>query len=157
MASSEYNWESGEGLSRIDDPSAVDAAFERGERHLGTAVVGLAFTCPLAVASPRIVRAMRLADPVQRQIAFTAAGVAARVNGNLTPEVFAALRAEGSSGFAETAIDDTLTFVPFRRLPLWLKRRWLLTGMRDTVQGWWLRGTDAVGDAWRRVVRRRRS
>jgi hypothetical protein len=152
---SEYDWASGEGLSRIDDPAAVDAAFERGEQHLGTAVVGLAFTCPLAEASPRIVRAMRLPDPVQRQIAFTAAGTAARVNGALTPELYDALRAEGSSGFAETAIDDTLTFVPFRELPPWLKRRWLLTGIRDTVQGWWLRTADAVDTAWRSARRRR--
>jgi hypothetical protein len=49
-------------------------------------------------------------------------------------------------------IDVTLTFVPFRKLPPWLKRRWLLTGVRDTVQGWWLRAADT---AWRTVRRRR--
>ncbi|MFF7157979.1 hypothetical protein [Streptomyces sp. NPDC008139] len=150
---SEYDWDSGEGLSRIDDPAAVDAAFERGERHLGTAVVGLAFTCPLAESSPRIVRATGLPDPTERQFAFTAAGVAARVHGALTPELYAALRAEGSSGFAETAIDDALTFVPFRKLPPWLKRRWLLTGARDTAQGWWLRAADLADRVWRTVRR----
>ncbi|MEV7983505.1 hypothetical protein [Streptomyces sp. NPDC086519] len=53
---------------------------------------------------------------VQRGYAFTAAGTAARRNGRLTPELFAALRSEDPGGPAEDAIDDTLTFVPFRDL-----------------------------------------
>jgi hypothetical protein len=151
---SEYDWESGEGLASIDDPAAVDAAFERGEQRLGTAVIGLAFTCPLAQASPRILKAMRLPDRPQRQYAFTAACVAARLNGELTPELYAALRAEGPGGIAQTAIDDTLTFVPFRELPPWFKWRWLLTGLTNTVQGWWLRTADGVGEAWRALRKR---
>lgn len=63
---SAYNWESGEGLLGIDDPADWDAAFERGEQHLGTAVIGLAFNCSLEDASPRIVRAMQLPDAGQR-------------------------------------------------------------------------------------------
>ncbi|MGX1223892.1 hypothetical protein RKD42_005151 [Streptomyces ambofaciens] len=74
-------------------------------------------------ASPRIVRAMGLPDVAQRGFAFTAAGTAARLNGALTPELYAALRAEGLGrrSIAVNANDDTLTFVPFRRLPTWLK------------------------------------
>ncbi|MFH9889227.1 hypothetical protein ACH4OQ_07170 [Streptomyces luteogriseus] len=60
---------------------------------------------------------MQLPDTGQRGFAFTAAGHAARLNGELTQELFAALRAEGPGGFAENAIGDTLTFVPFRKLP----------------------------------------
>jgi hypothetical protein len=150
-----HDWASGEGLSRIDDPAAVDAAFERGERHLGTAVIGLAFTCSPAEASPRIVRAMRLPDLTQRQFAFTAAGIVARLNGKLTPELYAALRAEGPGGVAEDAIDDTLTFVPFRELPPWFKRRWLMATVRHRVQGWWLWIADAAGDAWGQLRGRR--
>jgi hypothetical protein len=153
---SEYDWESGEGLSGIDDPVAVDAAFERGEQHLGTAVIGLAFTCPPVVASPRIVRAMRVLDAPERELAFTAAGTVARLHGELTPELYAALRAEGPGGVAENAIRDTLTFVPFRSLPLWFKWRWLLATVRNTLEGWWLRAQDTVEDAWR-IVRGRRS
>ncbi|MET9902549.1 hypothetical protein [Streptomyces sp. NPDC006446] len=82
---SEWNWESDEGLLRIDDPADWGAAYERGESRLGTAAIGLAFNCTLAEASPRIVRAMPLADRHQRGFAFTAAGVAARLNGALTP------------------------------------------------------------------------
>ncbi|MFI0965194.1 hypothetical protein ACH4S8_27935 [Streptomyces sp. NPDC021080] len=52
-----------------------------------------------------------------------AAGTVARLNGALTPELCAALRAEGPGrkSMAEFAIDDTLDHVPFRDLPLWLK------------------------------------
>ncbi|MEU6082838.1 hypothetical protein [Streptomyces sp. NPDC047108] len=77
----EWDWESGEGLLRIDDPAEWDAAFERGEPKIGTAVIGLAFNCSLDEASPRIVRAMQLPDPNQRGFAFAAAGAAARLNG----------------------------------------------------------------------------
>ncbi|MFF4549122.1 hypothetical protein ACFY1J_33630 [Streptomyces sp. NPDC001406] len=153
---SEWDWESGEGLVRIDDPSDVDAAFERGEQRLGTAVIGLAFNCALEEASPRIVRAMRLSDPNERGFAFTAAGVAARTNGALTPELYETLRAEGPRGFAEDAIKDTLTFVPFRDLPTWFKWWKVRSAVRNKLAGWWLRSEDAVGDAWR-VLRGRRS
>ncbi|MEU0432626.1 hypothetical protein [Streptomyces sp. NPDC006290] len=49
----EWDWESGEGLLRIDDPADWDAAYDRGESRLGTAVIGLAFNCTRSEASPR--------------------------------------------------------------------------------------------------------
>ncbi|MEU3890889.1 hypothetical protein [Streptomyces sp. NPDC029041] len=88
-----WDWESVEGLLGLDDPGEWDLAFERGEARLGTAVTGLAFHCSLAEASPRIARAMRLPDAAQRGFAFTAAGHAARLNGELTTELYAARRA----------------------------------------------------------------
>ncbi|MGQ4443127.1 hypothetical protein ACN6LI_000580 [Streptomyces violaceoruber] len=88
----QWNWETGERLLALNDPKEWDAAFDRGERGLGTAAIGLAFNCPLEEASPRIVRAMGLPDPAQRGFAFTAAGTAARLNRALTPELYAALR-----------------------------------------------------------------
>ncbi|WP_406332287.1 hypothetical protein [Streptomyces sp. NBC_00203] len=151
---SAYNWESGEGLLGIDDPADWDAAFERGEQHLGTAVIGLAFNCSLEDASPRIVRAMQLPDAGQRGFAFTAAGHAARLNGELTPELFAALRAEGPGGVAEHPIRDTLGFVPFRKLPPWFKRRWVLVTVRNKLESWWLRSGETVEDVWRALRRR---
>lgn len=81
--------------------------------------------------------------------ASATAGVAARLNGELTPELYAALRAEGPDGFAEDAIGDTLTFVPFGKLPPWFKWRKVVTTVRNKLEGWWLRSVDAVGDAWR--------
>lgn len=71
--------------------------------------------------------------------------------------MYAALRAEGPHGIAQTAIDDTLAYVPFRKLPPWLKRRQLLTTVRDTAQGWWLRAADVVGDAGQTLCGRRRT
>lgn len=153
---SEWDWDSGEGLLGIDDPAEWDAAHERGEGHLGTAVIGLAFNCPLEEASPRIIRAMRLPDRGQRGFAYTAAGVAARVNGGLTPELFGALRAEGHRGFAETAVDDTLDYVPFRELPLWFKWRTIASKVQDKLKTWRMQSEDAV-DAIRQALRRRRS
>ncbi|MEU9447307.1 hypothetical protein [Streptomyces sp. NPDC048277] len=150
------DWASGEGLLGLDDPAEWDAAFERGEDHLGTAVIGLAFNCPLEEASPRIVRAIGLPDRNQRGYAFTAAGTAARLNGRLTPELYAALRAEGLGGPAEDAIRDTLTFVPHRDLPPWLKRLRLYVRVHDKLEYWWLCITDAAEDG-RQALRGSRS
>ncbi|MBM7171265.1 hypothetical protein JQK87_23235 [Streptomyces sp. G44] len=154
MASA-WDWDSGEGLLGIDDPADWDAAYERGEPGLGTAAIGLAFNCSLEEASPRIVRAMRLADRGQRGFAFTAAGTAARLNGRLTPELYAALRAEGPGGFAEHPIRDTLTFVPFRDLPPWFRWQAVRNAVLDKVEAWWLRAGHAVEDA-RTALRRHR-
>ncbi|WP_234534059.1 hypothetical protein [Streptomyces shenzhenensis] len=151
----ETRWQTGEGLLGLDDPAEWDAAFERGEDHLGTAVIGLALNCPLEAASPRIVRAIKLPDQGERGYACTAAGTAARLNGRLTPELFAALRVEGPVGTAKDAIGDTLTFVPFRDLPPWFKWRWVYVTVRGTLEHWWLWCTDAVENG-RRVLRGRR-
>lgn len=150
-----WDWESGEGVSHIDDPAEVDAAFERGEWPLGSAVIGLAFNCSLEEASPRIVRAMQLPDLAQRGFAFTAAGAAARINRRLTPELYAALGAQGPRSIAEYAIKDTLTFVPFRQLPPKFKWWKVASGARNKLESWWLRSGETVEDAWRALRRRR--
>ncbi|MGW7070671.1 hypothetical protein ACWGII_02930 [Streptomyces sp. NPDC054855] len=150
-----WDWDGDESLLRFDDPAEWDAAHERGEGSLGSAVIGLAFNCSLADASPRIIKAMRLPDHGQRGFAYTAAGVAARVNGGLTPELFAALRAEGHRGFAESAVDDTLDYVPFRELPLWFKWRTVASKVQDKLTVWRMRSEDAAG-AVRKALRRRR-
>ncbi|WP_409059944.1 hypothetical protein [Streptomyces sp. SYP-A7185] len=153
---SDWNWENGEGLLGLDSPAEWDAAYERGERRLGTAAIGLAFNCPLREASPRILRAMRLPDPAQRGFAYTAAGTAARLNGELTPELYAALRAEGHHGIAAAAVDDTLDYVPFRQLPPWFKWRTVASKAEDKLKTWHLTLTYATEDA-RNTLRRRRS
>ncbi|KAF2778176.1 hypothetical protein [Streptomyces sp. OM5714] len=147
----DWNWQTGERLLALDDPVEWDAAFERGERSLGTAAIGLAFNCSLEEASPRIVRATQLPDIAQRGFAFTAAGTAARLNGTLTPELYAALRAEGPGrrSIAVNAIDDTLTFVPFRRLPTWLKCWSVVSTVRNKLDAWRLSASYAVIDAWK--------
>ncbi len=152
MASpSGWDWQTGERLLALNDPAEWDAAFERGERSLGTAAIGLAFNCSLEEASPRIVRAMQLPDVAQRGFAFTAAGTAARLNSALTPELYAALRAEGVGrrSIAVNAIDDTLTFVPFRRLPTWLKCWSVVSTVRNKLDAWRLSLAYAMTDAWK--------
>ncbi|OMI87157.1 hypothetical protein BSZ07_23195 [Streptomyces sp. M1013] len=152
----QWDWQTGERLLSLNDPAEWDAAFERGERSLGTAAIGLAFNCSLEEASPRIVRAMQLPDVAQRGFAFTAAGTAARLNGALTPELYAALRAEGVGrrSIAVNAIDDTLTFVPFRRLPTWLKCWSVASTVRNKLDAWRLSLAYAMTDAWKAVRRR---
>lgn len=135
---------------------AAEWDWERGERSLGTAAIGLAFNCSLEEASPRIVKAMQLADRGQRGFAYTAAGTAARLNGELTPELYAALRAEGPGGIADDAIRDTLTFVSFRKLPPWFKWQMVRTTVVDKLEYWQRRASDAAEDA-REALRRRRS
>ncbi|MBZ6137589.1 hypothetical protein KVH22_13505 [Streptomyces olivaceus] len=151
------NWETGERLLALDDPAEWDAAFERGEKGLGTAAIGLAFNCSLEEASSRIVKAMDLSDIAQQGFACTAAGTAARLNGALTPELYAELRAKGLGrrSIAVNAVDDTLTFVPFRDLPTWLKCRSVGSAVRDKSEAWRLTTVYAIGDA-RRAMRGRR-
>lgn len=72
----------------------------------------------------------------------------------MTPELFAALRAEGPGGVAEHPIRDTLGFVPFRKLPPWFKRRWVLVTVRNKLESWWLRSGETVEDVWRALRRR---
>ncbi|WP_223190813.1 hypothetical protein, partial [Streptomyces sp. TRM68416] len=119
----------GKGLLGMDDPVEVDAALERDERHVGAAVIGLALNCAPEVASPRIVRAIQVLDRSRRDYPFTAAAHVARLNGRLTPELYAALRAEGTGGFAGPAIGDALTFVAFRDLPPWFKWQMVRTAV----------------------------
>ncbi|MWA13940.1 hypothetical protein [Streptomyces sp. BA2] len=151
----DWDWNRGETMLRIDDPADWDAAYERGERSLGTAAIGLAFNCTPTEASPRIVRAMRLEDRGQRGFAFTAAGAVARLNGELTPQLYAALRAEGPGGMADDAIRDTLTFVPYRQLPPWFKWQLVRMAVLDKLAYWRMLSEDTVGDV-RKSLRRRR-
>ncbi|MGA5520111.1 hypothetical protein ACPCK2_28310 [Streptomyces pseudogriseolus] len=152
-----WDWVTGEGLLGLDDPEEWDAAFERGERHLGTAAIGLAFNCPLENASPRLVRATQLPDTDQRGFAFTAVGTAARLNGALTPELYEVLRAAGPGrrSIAVNAVDDTMTFVPFRDLPPWLKRRKVISAVLNKLEAWRLRTAYAAEDAWQALCGRR--
>ncbi|WP_073812699.1 hypothetical protein [Kitasatospora sp. CB01950] len=106
-----------------------------------------------AVAA-RVERALGATRFEVRKPACVAAGDLARTSGRLTPGIFAALRAEGLGGVADTAIKDALTFIPFRRLPWWFRWTSARLSVRDWIEGRWLRAVDAVQtarDAWRRA------
>jgi hypothetical protein len=119
-----FDWDTGEGLLGVDDPLVVDDALDRGERHAGIAVAGLALNNEdLAEIAPRVARAARSGDAETRRMAFVALGHAVRLFGELPPELDRALRDARHDPAAETAFDDTLQYVPFARLPTWLKLR----------------------------------
>ncbi|WDV57087.1 hypothetical protein PV963_27645 [Streptomyces coeruleorubidus] len=69
----------------------------------------------------------------------------------MTPELYAALRAEGPGrkSIAVNAIDDTLDHVPFRQLPQWLKWWKIASKVRDKLEAWRLEATYAISDAWK--------
>lgn len=159
--SPEYDWQTGENLISLNDPAELDAAFDRGEPRVGTAVIGLVLSCgDLAVAAPRVERALRSSDPFIRQYAFVAVGDAARLYGGLTPAIYEALRAEGLGGVAEHAIRDALTFVPFRDMPWWLKRLNVTRSVKRFFVRRWLYAIEDVMSAFgtlRKLFSRRRS
>ncbi|MFI1200655.1 hypothetical protein ACH4VR_14590 [Streptomyces sp. NPDC020883] len=141
----EPDWETGDGVIDIRDPAEIDAAFDRGERHVGTAVIGLVLHGDdVAVIAPRVERAMRSPDPKVRELGFVAAGDMARLYTTLSPGIHAVLRAEGLGGVAENAIRDALTFIPLGQLPWWMRRLALWLSVRDTVEGRLLRLQDFI-------------
>lgn len=145
---SRCNWATRDGLLGMDDPAEVDAAFERGERHVGTAVIGLVLNCgDLAVAAPRVERALRSEDMATRQYGFTAAGHAARLCHGLTPAIYDTLHAEGPGGMAEDAISDALTYVPFREMPGWLKWIRVTSSIRRFFARRWIHAIEGVASA----------
>ncbi|WP_438484942.1 hypothetical protein [Streptomyces sp. S186] len=134
--SDDLDWETGAGLIGIRDPAEVDAAFDRGEKRVGTAVVGLVLNSDdVDVVAPRVLRALRSSDPAVRSLGFVATGDMARLFGTLTLEIYAELRAEGLGGVADTAVKDAMTFIPFWELPGWLRWTCLRLRLRNRVEG----------------------
>lgn len=124
--SSSSRWETGQGLLGVSDPEVVDVAFDRGEKHAGIAVVGLSLNNPdAAEVAPRIVRATSSLDRETRRLGFVALGHFVRIHRRITPELASVLRNSVHDGISETAMDDTFSYVPFLRLPSWLKVRYL--------------------------------
>ncbi len=152
----EYDWETGEGLLRVHDPEEVDAAFDRGERRVGTALIGLVLNGDdFAVLAPRVERGLRSADRDVRQFAFVAAGHTARLFGELSPGIYEILHAEGPHGVAENAISDALDYVPFRDMPWWLRRLKVTTDIRQFVARRWLYAVEDVKSGFAFLVSRR--
>ncbi|MEU0108066.1 hypothetical protein ABZ322_11820 [Streptomyces sp. NPDC006129] len=48
--------------------------------------------------------------------------------------LYAVRRVEGPKGLAEDAANDTLIFVPVRKLPPWFKGRWVHATVRNKVE-----------------------
>ncbi|WP_068927415.1 hypothetical protein [Planobispora rosea] len=141
------DWDSTAELIGCDDPAQVDAGFERGERRVGVAVIGLALSVldPDLVA-PRLHRAMTDADAETRRCGVLAMGHMARLNGVVDGRSLDLLRALLSDpdpdvrGQASDAAGDVWIFVRRSRLPLWLRRRERLadTGAKLDLLRWWV-------------------
>lgn len=116
-------WENGTGLLGMDDPAVVDAAFERGEQHVGVTVIGLALNHPDPdTILSRVARALRATDPeLQRQGTVALAHVA-RLHRTVNQECLDLVRARPRGNEAD---DDLWTFIPRRKLPWWLWRHQL--------------------------------
>ncbi|MFF0292836.1 hypothetical protein ACFYST_00310 [Kitasatospora sp. NPDC004614] len=133
--------------------AAVDAALDRGDPDAGTEVIKLVFASDgFEAVAARVERALGADRFKVRQLACVAAGDLARTSGRLTPGIYAALRAEGLGGVADTAIRDALTFIPFRQLSWWFRWTWIRLTVLEGIEGRWLRAVDAVEtarEAWR--------
>ncbi|MDH6580653.1 hypothetical protein [Kitasatospora sp. MAP5-34] len=143
--------------SGADELAAVDAAFERNDPEVGTAVVRLVLNCDAfdAVAA-RVERALRTEQLEVRRLGHVAAGDLARLSRRLTPAIYQLLRREGLGGIADTAIKDVLTFVPFRGLPPWFKRQFAVLSVRNFVEGRWLSLVDSLETLRDHLTRARR-
>ncbi len=136
--------------------AAVDAGLDRDDPDVGTEVIKLVHAADgdgdFEAVAARVERALGAARPEVRRLACVAAGDLARTSGRLTPGIYAALRAEGLGGPADSAIKDVLTFVPFRQLTWWFRWTSARLAVRNWAEGRWLRATDTfetARDAWR--------
>ncbi|GII76854.1 hypothetical protein Sru01_18360 [Sphaerisporangium rufum] len=134
------DWEEGSDLIGCDDPAEVEAAFERGERFVGIAVMGLALCVPDAgVVEPFVVRALRSDRVRVRLEGLTALSHMVRINGEVDRATLDLLRGLLKSSnpevkeHADTVAGDVWIFVPHRRLPAWL---WVRATIRRVR--WWL-------------------
>ncbi|MFF5706565.1 hypothetical protein ACFY7H_29365 [Streptomyces sp. NPDC012794] len=117
------SWDNGTGLIGIDRPEEVDAAFGRGEPHVGAAVIGLALNHPdPEVILPRVARALGAESQELRRQGTVALAHVARLHHTVDQECLALLRSRPRGNEAD---DDLWTFVPHRHLPWWLWRHHL--------------------------------
>ncbi|MFC4589853.1 hypothetical protein [Sphaerisporangium corydalis] len=144
-AEGRLDWENGSDLIRCDDPREVEAAFERGERFVGIAVMGLALSVADAgVVEPLVVRAMRSARVEVRLQGLTALSHMARITGEVDRTTLALLRTLMRSPDAQVeeharhVVGDIWIFVPHSRLPAWLHVRARIRALRFWLERcWW--------------------
>ncbi|MGW3323811.1 hypothetical protein [Streptomyces virginiae] len=116
----------------MDRPDVVLAAFERGEPHVGVAVIGLALdhADPAAVL-PMVARALESADREVRRQGVIALAHVARLHRTVDRRCPELLRRRFRGNEAD---DDLWSFVPHRELPLWLWRHHLRERLVDRLR-----------------------
>ncbi|WP_053632440.1 MULTISPECIES: hypothetical protein [unclassified Streptomyces] len=107
----------------MDRPDVVLAAFARNEPTVGVAVIALALNHPdPSVALPVVARALESPDREVRGQGVVAPAHVARIHRTVDRRCLELLRGCPRGNEAD---DDLWSFVPHRRLPLWLWRHHL--------------------------------
>ncbi|GII13041.1 hypothetical protein Ppa06_68390 [Planomonospora parontospora subsp. parontospora] len=136
------NWATGEGLIGCDDPEEVDAAFDRGEPHVGVAVIGLSLNCPDAeVVALRIMRLIHSEETERRGQGVTALSHMVRltqeINQALLERLRELLRNPESREIAEDCAADIWIFVPHHKLPIWMHLWAYRYLIKHKLSIWW--------------------
>lgn len=80
----DLDWERGGNLNRCREPRDIDAAFDRGEEHVGVALIALVYNNPDADAVlPRVARGLRSPNPETRRQSLLALMHTARLHGRV--------------------------------------------------------------------------
>ncbi|WP_411083261.1 hypothetical protein [Streptomyces sp. cmx-18-6] len=129
------DWQDLSTLRWIERPEEIDSAFDRGEPHVGVALIALALNHPDADAIlPRVARALAAEEPGLRHQGVVALAHVARLHRTVDERCLELLRAFPRGNEAD---DDLWSFVDHRRLPFWLRRHHagqrLIRPLRD---GW---------------------
>lgn len=114
------NWQDASTLCWTDQPGEIDAAFDRGERLVGVALIALALNHADADAIlPRVGKALESGDPEIRRQGVIALAHVARLHRTVDRRCLDLLRGCPRGNEAD---DDLWSFVDHRRLPWWLWR-----------------------------------
>ena len=134
-----FDWGTGNGLLGISNPHDVDAAFERGEPHVGIALIGLVLNeCDFEEISPRIVRALDSPSVPLILQGLVATGHAARIYRKLSGEIYRRVRLLEKEGVADAAMSDIMEYIPFSDLPVWIKHKKLIQNTQWLLYLRWL-------------------
>ncbi|MGP3632479.1 hypothetical protein ACTU45_03715 [Streptomyces sp. 24-1644] len=129
------NWQNSSALLGTDRPEEVDAAFDREEHLVGVAVIGLALNHPDAHAIlPRVARALESTDAELRHQGRVALAHVARLHRTVDGRCLELLRSQPRGNEAD---DDLWSYVPHRRLPLWLWRHHLAERLVRLLRDRW--------------------
>ncbi len=134
------DWENGSDLSGCDDPAEVEDAFERGERFVGIALIGVSLSVPDAGrVGPLVLRALHSGSKETRLQGLTALSHMVRLTGEVDRPTLEVLRAllrspdQEIKEHADSVAADVWIFTPHSRLPIWLRARATIRALR-----WWL-------------------
>ncbi|MFF0717157.1 hypothetical protein [Micromonospora sp. NPDC003816] len=128
------DWEQGRNLNSCREPGDVDAAFDRGEGHVGVALIALVHNNPDTDAVlPRVARGLRSPNPETRRQSLLALTHTARLHGRvdaITVELLHALLSDRTPindesayevrGTATQTVGDLQVFLPSEQLPAWV-------------------------------------